>query len=233
MITIRRAQERGHFDHGWLDTYHTFSFADYFDPAFMGFRSLRVINDDTVAGQQGFGTHGHADMEIISYVVSGELTHKDSTGAGGVLYPGDVQHMTAGTGVRHSEFNDSNSPTRFLQIWILPEKRGLTPSYEQTYFKEEERTNALRLIATKDQQDGALKINQDVKLYASLLEPGKSVSFDVAKGRYGWIQVANGSLTVNGKELKKGDGAAITEESKLEITSTGDATAEFLLFDLA
>ena len=233
MITIRRAQERGHFDHGWLDTYHTFSFADYFDPEFMGFRSLRVINDDTVAGQQGFGTHGHADMEIISYVVSGELTHKDSTGAGGVLYPGDVQHMTAGTGVRHSEFNDSNSPTRFLQIWILPEKRGLTPSYEQTYFKEEERTNALRLIAAKDQQDGALKINQDVKLYASLLEPGRSVSFDVAKGRYGWIQVANGSLTVNGKELKKGDGAAISEESKLEITSTGDATAEFLLFDLA
>lgn len=233
MITIRRAQERGHFDHGWLDTYHTFSFADYFDPEFMGFRSLRVINDDTVAGQQGFGTHGHADMEIISYVVSGELTHKDSTGAGGVLYPGDVQHMTAGTGVRHSEFNDSNSPTRFLQIWILPEKRGLTPSYEQTYFKEEERTNALRLIAAKDQQDGALKINQDVKLYASLLEPGKSVSFDVAKGRYGWIQVANGSLTVNGKELKKGDGAAIAEESKIEIISTGDATAEFLLFDLA
>ena len=233
MITIRRAQERGHFDHGWLDTYHTFSFADYFDPEFMGFRSLRVINDDTVAGQQGFGTHGHADMEIISYVVSGELTHKDSTGAGGVLYPGDVQHMTAGTGVRHSEFNDSNSPTRFLQIWILPEKRGLTPSYEQTYFKEEERTNALRLIAAKDQQDGALKINQDVKLYATLLEPGKTVSFDVAKGRYGWIQVANGSLTVNGKELKKGDGAAISEESKLEMTSTGDATAEFLLFDLA
>jgi len=233
MITIRRAQERGHFDHGWLDTYHTFSFADYFDSKFMGFRSLRVINDDTVAGQQGFGTHGHADMEIISYVVSGELTHKDSTGGGGVLYPGDVQHITAGTGVRHSEFNDSNSPTRFLQIWILPEKRGLTPSYEQTYFKEEERTNALRLIAAKDQQDGALKINQDVKLYASLLEPGKSVSFDVAKGRYGWIQVANGSLTVNGKELKKGDGAAISEESKIEITSTDDATAEFLLFDLA
>ena len=233
MITIRRAQERGHFDHGWLDTYHTFSFADYFDPEFMGFRSLRVINDDTVAGQQGFGTHGHADMEIISYIVSGELTHKDSTGAGGVLYPGDVQHMTAGTGVRHSEFNDSNSPTRFLQIWILPEKRGLTPSYEQTYFKEEERTNALRLIAAKDQQDGALKINQDVKLYATLLEPGKTVSFDVAKGRYGWIQVANGSLTVNGKELKKGDGAAISEESKIEITSTDDATAEFLLFDLA
>jgi quercetin 2,3-dioxygenase len=233
MITIRRAQERGHFDHGWLDTYHTFSFADYFDPEFMGFRSLRVINDDTVAGQKGFGTHGHADMEIISYVVSGELTHKDSTGAGGVLYTGDVQHMTAGTGVRHSEFNDSNSPTRFLQIWILPEKRGLTPSYEQTYFKEEERTNALRLIAAKDQQDGALKINQDVRLYTSLLEPGKSVSFDVAKGRYGWIQVANGSLTVNGKELRKGDGAAIAEESKIEITSTGDAIAEFLLFDLA
>ena len=233
MITIRRAQERGHFDHGWLDTYHTFSFADYFDPEFMGFRSLRVINDDTVAGQQGFGTHGHTDMEIISYVVSGELTHKDSTGAGGVLYPGDVQHMTAGTGVRHSELNKSKSPTRFLQIWILPEKRGLTPSYEQTYFKEEERTNALRLIAAKDQQDGALKINQEVRLYASLLEPGKSVSSDVAKGRYGWIQVVNGSVTVNGKELKKGDGAAIAEESKLEITSAGDATAEFLLFDLA
>jgi quercetin 2,3-dioxygenase len=233
MITIRRAQDRGHFDHGWLDTYHTFSFADYFEPDFTGFRSLRVINDDTVAGRQGFGTHGHADMEIITYVIDGELTHKDSTGGGGILYPGDVQHMTAGTGVRHGEFNDSKSPTRFLQIWIVPEKRGLAPSYEQTYFKEEERTNALRLIAARDQRDGALKVNQDLKLYASLLEPGKSISFDIPKSRYAWVQVANGSLRVNGKELKKGDGAAIAEESKLDITSSGDTIAEFLLFDLA
>ncbi len=233
MITVRRSEERGHFDHGWLNTYHTFSFASYYDPDHMGFRSLRVINDDVVAGEQGFGTHGHADMEIITYVLDGELAHRDSTGGGGVLYPGDVQHMTAGTGVRHSEFNNSKSPSRFLQIWIVPEKRGLQPSYEQKYFGEEERTNSLRLIAASDPKDGALKINQDVKLYASLLEAGKSVSYELPKGRYGWIQVAKGSVKVNGQELKKGDGAQISDESKIEVTSSGSETAEFLFFDLA
>src|SRR3569832_1056931 len=194
MITIRKAEERGHFDHGWLNTYHTFSFASYHDPEHMGFRSLRVINDDTVAGQQGFGTHGHADMEIISYVLDGELAHKDTIGQGGILIPGDVQHMSAGSGVRHSEFNNSKSATRFIQIWIIPEKRGLEPGYEQTYFPEEERTNTLRLIAARDPKNGALKINQDVSLFASLLESGKSVSYDLDQNRYGWIQVAKGSV---------------------------------------
>jgi redox-sensitive bicupin YhaK (pirin superfamily) len=233
MITIRKAEERGHFDHGWLNTYHTFSFASYYDPEHMGFRSLRVINDDTVAGEQGFGKHGHADMEIITYVLDGELAHKDSIGDGGVLFPGDVQHMTAGTGVRHSEFNNSRSPSRFIQIWIIPEKQGLKPSYEQTYYPEEERTNNLRLIAAREPQDGALKVHQDVKLYASLLESGKSVAYDLDQKRFSWIQVANGSITVNGKELKKGDGAAISAESNLEIRGTSNERAEFLLFDLA
>ena len=233
MITIRRAEERGHFDHGWLNTYHTFSFASYRDPEQMGFRSLRVINDDTVAGEQGFGTHGHADMEIITYVLDGELAHKDSIGDGGVLIPGDVQHMTAGTGVRHSEFNNSKSPSRFIQIWILPEKRGLAPSYEQTYYAEEERTNHLRLIAARDPKDGALKVHQDIKLFASLLETDNSVAYELDQRRYGWIQVANGSITVNGQDLKAGDGAAISDESRLEIKGTSDERAEFLLFDLA
>jgi quercetin 2,3-dioxygenase len=233
MITIRRAEERGHFDHGWLNTYHTFSFASYYDPEQMGFRSLRVINDDVIAGDQGFGTHGHADMEIITYVLDGELAHKDSTGGGGVLYPGDVQHMSAGSGVRHSEFNNSKSSSRFLQIWIIPEKRGLTPSYEQTYYPEEDRSNRLRLVAAGDPKDGALKINQDVKLYATLLDSGKSVSYEIDKNRYGWIQVAKGSITVNGKTLKTGDGAAIEKESKLDIEGASAERAEFLLFDLA
>jgi quercetin 2,3-dioxygenase len=233
MITIRKAEDRGHFDHGWLNTYHTFSFASYHDPEQMGFRSLRVINDDTVAGKQGFGTHGHADMEIISYVLDGELAHKDSIGKRGVLIPGDVQHMSAGSGVRHSEFNDSKSPTRFIQIWIIPEKPGIKPGYEQTYFPEEERTNNLRLLAARDPQNGALKINQDVSLYASLLESAKSVTYDLDQNRYGWIQVAKGSITVNGKELKAGDGAAIEKESKLEIRGISAERAEFLLFDLA
>lgn len=233
MITIRKAEERGHFDHGWLDTFHTFSFGSYQEPEQMGFRSLRVINDDIIAGSMGFGTHGHADMEIITYVLDGELAHKDSTGGGGVLYPGDVQHMTAGSGVRHSEFNNTKSPARILQVWILPEKRGLTPSYEQKYFTEEERTNGLRLIAAGDPKDGSLKVRQDIKLLASLLEKGKDLTYDLDKKRYGWIQVAKGSVTLNGKALKAGDGAAISDESKLEITGTSDERAEFLLFDLA
>ncbi len=231
MITIRRAEQRGHFDHGWLDTYHTFSFAGYYDPEFMGFRSLRVINDDTVDGEQGFGTHGHNDMEIITYVLEGELAHKDSTGGGGVLYPGDVQHMTAGTGVRHSEFNNSKQKSRFLQIWIIPEKQGLKPGYEQTYFTEESRTNSLKLIAAREPQDGALKVQQDVKLFASLLDAGRSVTYELPKDRHGWLQVAKGTLRLNGQALKQGDGAAISAENRLEITAA--EKAEFLLFDLA
>lgn len=233
MITIRKAGERGHFDHGWLNTYHTFSFGGYYDPESMGFRSLRVINDDIIAGQTGFGTHGHSDMEIITYVLDGELTHKDSTGGGGVLIPGDVQHMTAGSGVRHSEFNDAKAPARILQVWILPEKRGLEPTYEQTYYPEEERTNHLRLVAAGDPKDGALRVHQDIKLFATLLEKGKSVSYDLDSKRYGWIQVAKGSVTVNGQTLVAGDGAAISDETKIEIVGASDDAAEFLLFDLA
>jgi quercetin 2,3-dioxygenase len=233
MITIRKAEERGHFDHGWLDTYHTFSFGSYHEPEQMGFRSLRVINDDIIAGSMGFGTHGHADMEIITYVLDGELAHKDSTGGGGVLIPGDVQHMTAGSGVRHSEFNNTKSPARILQVWILPEKRGLAPSYEQTYYTEEERTNSLRLVAAGDPKDGSLKVHQDIRLFASLLEKGKELTYDLDQNRYGWIQVAKGSVTLNGKVLKAGDGASISNESKLEIAGTSEDRAEFLLFDLA
>jgi redox-sensitive bicupin YhaK (pirin superfamily) len=233
MITIRKAEERGHFNHGWLDTYHTFSFASYHDPEHMGFRSLRVINDDTVAGEEGFGTHGHSDMEIITYVLDGELAHKDSIGEGGILYPGDVQHMTAGSGVRHSEFNNSKSATRFIQIWIIPAQRGLKPSYEQTYYPEEGRTNKLRLVAAGDPTDGALKVHQDIKLFASLLEKGKQVAYDLDENRYGWLQIAKGSVTLNGKALKTGDGTAISKETRLEISGTSDEQAEFLLFDLA
>lgn len=233
MITVRPSHDRGHFDHGWLNTYHTFSFASYYDPDYMGFRSLRVINDDVVKAGSGFGTHPHRDMEIITYMLDGELAHKDSTGAGGVLKPGDVQHMTAGTGVLHSEYNHSDADTRLLQIWLMPESSGLTPSYEQTSFPREEKHNALRLIAARESQDGALRIHQNVKLYASLLDEGKTVSYGFKPGRYGWLQVAKGFLTLNGAELRAGDGAAISGEDKIEITGASGEAAEFLLFDLA
>ncbi len=231
MITIRPASERGHANYGWLDTHYSFSFANYYDPRYMGFRDLRVINDDVIAGENGFGTHGHADMEIITYMLDGELTHRDSSGGGGVLYPGDVQHMSAGSGVRHSEFNNSKSSTHLLQIWITPDKEGIKPSYEQTHFTEEQRANQLRLIAARDNADDALKINQDVKLFASILEAGKSVSYELDSKRHGWLQIAKGSVTLNGRELKQGDGAAISGETKLEIAATDKA--ELLLFDLA
>jgi redox-sensitive bicupin YhaK (pirin superfamily) len=235
MITIRPAKERGHANHGWLDTYHTFSFADYYDPKNVHFRSLRVINEDRVAPGYGFGTHPHNDMEIITYVLEGALAHKDSMGNGSPIVPGEVQRMSAGTGVLHSEFNDSKEEEVHLyQIWIFPEKKGIEPSYEQKFFPDEEKLNRLRVIASAQAEDGAVKINQDVKLFATLLEQGKSVTHTLSNGRSAWIQVASGSVEVNGKRMVAGDGAAVSEEQAVTITGNGSGKkAEVLLFDLA
>ena len=231
MFAMRRAQERGHANHGWLNSYHTFSFGDYYDPQHMGFSNLRVINDDTVSPSGGFGTHGHRDMEIISYVLDGALEHKDSMGNGSVIRPGDVQRMSAGTGVTHSEFNASESePVHFLQMWVLPEKDGLKPSYEQKTFSEEEKRGRLRLIGSRDGRDGSVTIHQNVDLYATLLGEGDSVSHELAKGRKGWIQVARGSVVLNDKQLYPGDGVAI--EGPTAITLTSSSEAEVLLFDM-
>lgn len=232
MIKIRRADERGHANHGWLDTYHTFSFSNYYDPSFMGFRSLRVINEDRVLAGQGFGTHGHRDMEIISYVVSGALAHKDSTGGEEILRPHEVQRMTAGSGIRHSEYNpQTDENVHFLQIWILPEKENLIPGYEQKLFSPEEKQGKLRLVASQTGTDGSVTINQDVSLYASILDKNNEVSHELAEKRHAWIQVIKGSLEVNGETLNISDGAAISEEKLLKIKSLEDQT-EFLLFDL-
>lgn len=229
MITIRRADERGHADHGWLDTYHTFSFADYYDPEHMGFRALRVINEDRVRGGRGFGTHGHRDMEIISYVLEGALGHRDSTGTDGVLRPGEVQRMSAGTGVMHSEMNASErEPVHFLQIWILPERAGITPGYEQKNFDDAQKRGRLRVVASPDARNGSLKIHQDVTVYTTLLD-GEAVTHEFQPGRYGWVQIARGEAEVNGQKLQAGDGAAIADESRVTITGKG---AEVLLFDL-
>jgi quercetin 2,3-dioxygenase len=227
MIRVRRAEDRGHFDHGWLNTYHTFSFADYHDPDFMGFRSLRVINEDRVEPGRGFGTHGHRDMEIISYVLEGELGHGDSMGTGSVIRPGEVQRMSAGTGVMHSEKNASAMPVHFLQIWVLPERHGITPSYEQKAFPASERENRLRLVASHDGRDGSLTIHQDIDLYTTTVRDA-SVTFDFRPNRYGWLQVTRGAVTVNGEELRAGDGAAIEKEPQVTIAGDG----EVLLFDL-
>jgi hypothetical protein len=199
MITVRKAKDRGHADHGWLDSFHTFSFADYYDPRQMGFRALRVINEDRVAAGMGFGTHPHRDMEIVSYVLSGAIQHRDSLGNGEVLRPGEVQRMTAGTGVTHSEFNPSKSePLHFFQIWIQPNRRGLTPGYEQKPFPAEERRGKLRLVVDPDGHDGALRIHQDARIYASLLQAGESVAHPLAAGRGAWVQVARGALEIDG-----------------------------------
>ena len=231
MITIRKAHDRGHFDFGWLDTYHTFSFGDYYDPNFMGFSELRVINEDRVASRTGFPTHGHRDMEIITYVLEGALQHRDSMGNGSVIRPGDVQRMTAGTGVTHSEANPSaTDPVHLLQIWIMPDQYGMRPSYEQKTFADEEKQNQLRLIASKDGLDGSVTINQNANVYASLLEPGKTVRHDLAANRSAWLQLISGSITVNGKQLQPGDGAAINDESSVGII--GLDKSELLLFDL-
>ncbi len=232
MITIRPANQRGGGNHGWLHTKHTFSFADYWDPKWMGFRSLRVINEDRVAPNTGFPTHPHRDMEIITYVLAGKLEHKDSLGTGSVILPGDGQRMSAGSGIRHSEFNPSTTePVHFLQIWIQPERAALPPTYEQKSFPEDEKRGKLRAIASRDAKNGSVKINQDASLYVSLLKPGEEVSHEFAEGRFGWLQVARGAVDVNGKKLTQGDGAAISDEKQLTIKGAEDA--EVLLFDLA
>ncbi len=230
MLTPRPAAERGHYDHGWLDTRHTFSFADYYDPAQMGFRSLRVINEDRVAPGQGFGSHGHRDMEIISYVIEGALGHKDSTGTGSTIRPGDVQRMSAGTGVTHSEMNASRGePVHFLQIWILPEKRGIAPSYEQKHFTDEEKRGKLRLVASPDGADGSVTVHQDVRLFATLLAPGERAGLEIQQGRHAWVQVVRGKVAVNGQTFTAGDGIAISNEPAVALEGDGEA----LIFDLA
>lgn len=232
MINIRRSGERGGGNYGWLDTKYTFSFNTYHDPKFMGFRNLRVINEDWVAANQGFGTHGHANMEIITYVMEGALAHKDSTGGEEVLRPHEVQRMTAGTGIQHSEFNPSETERVHLyQIWILPEKDELAPGYEQTYFAPETKKGKLKLVASPGGDNGSVKINQDVKLYSSILANGEIVSHEIAENRHAWIQIVKGSLDVNGETLNEGDGAAVSAERLLIIKSLADET-EFLLFDL-
>ena len=231
MIKLRPAKERGHANHGWLDSYHTFSFADYQDPDYMGFRNLRVINEDRVQAAQGFGTHSHRDMEIISYVLEGQIEHKDSMGTGSIIQPGDVQRMSAGTGVTHSEFNPAKKELlHFLQIWILPEKTGLKPSYEQRSFNQEEKLNKLCLVASNDAQNGAVKIHQDASLFISLLHRDKKIEHRLKEGRHAWVQVAEGEMTLNGQTLRAGDGVALSEETSL--TLTAKAPAQALLFDL-
>jgi hypothetical protein len=233
MITLRKANERGHADHGWLDSHHTFSFADYYDPTHMGYRALRVINEDRVRPAHGFGTHGHRDMEIVSYVIEGALSHKDSMGTGSTIKPGDVQRMTAGTGVMHSEQNPSKTDgVHFLQIWILPEKKNLTPSYEQRSFSVEDKRGRLKLVGSRDGRDGSVTIHQDVALYAAILGKSEKVSHELAKGRAAYLHVVKGTLTVDGTALEAGDGAKISDQASLTLEGTGDL-AEVLLFDLA
>ncbi len=234
MITIRKSDDRGHFDHGWLDTRHTFSFAGYQDPAHMGFRALRVINEDRVRPGEGFGTHGHRDMEILSYVLSGVLAHRDSSGGGGELRPGEVQRMSAGTGIHHSEFNGSaQEPVHFLQIWLLPDRPGHRPSYEQRAFPEAERRGVLRLVASPDGAESSTTIHQDARVFATLLAPGRTVEHVLAPGRHAWVQVARGAVQVNGVSLSAGDGAAVSAEPLLRLAGAGAEEAELLVFDLA
>jgi redox-sensitive bicupin YhaK (pirin superfamily) len=231
MIAVRKAEDRGASRISWLDSKHTFSFSDYYDPQNMGFRSLRVINDDTVAPAGGFGTHGHRDMEIITYVLDGALEHADSLGTGSVIRPGDVQKMSAGSGIRHSEFNHSKTdPVHFLQIWIVPDRGGVQPSYEQINFSREAKLGKLLLVGSNEKRDGLIHIQQDAKLYVTVLEGEQRVEHTLAKGRHAWVHVARGAVHANGQLLKDGDGAAITEESKIEISAAPGG--EVLLFDL-
>ena len=238
MISVRKASDRGHAAHGWLDSFHTFSFADYHDPAQMGFGALRVINEDRVEAGAGFPTHGHRDMEIISYVLEGAIAHKDSMGTGAELRPGEVQRMSAGTGVTHSEFNASKTEgLHFLQIWIVPNVRGAAPTYEQKMFGDERR-GKLRVVVSPDGRDGSLSILQDATVFATILAQGQTVEHSLAHGRRAWVQVARGEATLNGTKLAQGDGAAITNEAKLALTGAGGASGtsgetELLLFDLA
>jgi redox-sensitive bicupin YhaK (pirin superfamily) len=234
MITIRRSGERGHADHGWLFARHSFSFAGYHDRAHMHFRELRVINEDIVQPARGFGRHAHHDMEIFTYILAGALEHQDSLGHRGVIRPGDVQRMSAGTGVEHSETNPSpTDPVHLLQIWIFPERAGLEAGYEQKHFPAADRRGRLRLVASRDAREGSLTIHQDASVYASLLGAGQSVTHAMQPGRGAYLQLARGSVTVNGESLRAGDGAAIEQESSVEIAQAGAEEAEFLLFDLA
>lgn len=232
MITIRKAEDRGHFNHGWLDTYHTFSFDRYHDPRHMSFGNLRVINEDRVAPGHGFPTHSHRDMEIITYVLKGGLAHQDSMGNGSIIKPGEVQRMTAGTGVAHSEANPSaTEPVHLLQIWIMPNARNLEPGYEQKMYSDELKQGKLCLIASEDGRDGSVTIHQDADVYAVRLDPGQQVIHSLESKRKAWVQVARGAVTVNGVELEQGDGAAISDEDTIEIT--GRESSEVLLFDMA
>ena len=232
MIQIRKSDERGHANHGWLDTHFTFSFSDYYDPTHVHFRTLRVMNDDRVAGGGGFPMHPHRDMEIVTYVLEGALEHRDSMGHGSVIKPGDVQYMSAGTGVTHSEFNASQTePVHLYQIWMFPEKQGLKPAYGQKNFSATEKRGKLRLLVSADGRDGSLKIRQDNELYASLLRKDETVRHDLKPDRHAYVQVARGSVTLNGNQLDEGDGAAISQEKAVELTGVKDA--EVLLFDLA
>ncbi len=232
MITLRPAEQRGHANHGWLDSYHSFSFASYYDPEHMGFSSLRVINEDHVAPGTGFGTHSHQDMEIITYVLKGALQHKDSMGNSSIIRPGEVQRMSAGTGVSHSENNPSQTePVHLLQIWILPNKTGIEPGYEQKTFSPAEKQGSLRLVASPDGREGSVTVHQDAFLYVSVLDPAGSVRHTLAPGRKAYLQVARGGIDLNGLSLKQGDAARITAEREIVLTATDKA--EILLFDLA
>lgn len=231
-MQVIRSQERGFADHGWLKSYHSFSFANYYNPNMMGFRALRVINDDKIAGGMGFGTHPHNDMEIVTYVMQGELQHKDSMGNGSIIRPGEVQRMSAGTGIQHSEFNASRTDeAHLLQIWILPDRRGHTPSYEQTKFPEAERQGKLRLVVSNNGREGSVTVHQDVSVYASLLSEGETLQYTLPAGRHAWLQVARGALTVNGVALTAGDAVTLSAPGTLDIQ--GGKGGEFLLFDLA
>jgi redox-sensitive bicupin YhaK (pirin superfamily) len=231
MLRIRRAGERGHARHGWLESFHTFSFADYHDPQHMGFRDLRVINEDRVQPGQGFGSHGHRNMEILTCVLAGALAHRDSLGHGSTIRPGDVQRMSAGTGVTHSEHNASDSePVHFLQIWILPEREGLAPGYEQRHFDAAARSGALRLIASRDGRGGSLTLQQDVDVYATLLAPQQPVALALRPGRHAWVQLARGAVLLNGSALEAGDGAALSDEARVALAAR--TPSELLVFDL-
>jgi redox-sensitive bicupin YhaK (pirin superfamily) len=231
MFQVRKATDRGHFNHGWLDTYHTFSFGDYHDPDYMGFRALRVINEDRVAAGTGFGMHGHRDMEIVTYVLSGAVEHKDSMGNGETLRPGELQRMSAGSGIRHSEFNPSASdPVHLYQIWLLPRTKGIEPSYEQKAFPASARNGKWQLVAAPDGADGSLKIHQDAQILLATLQAGESVNHVLASGRHAWLQVLRGSVDVNGTRLATSDAVAVSNEPQL--TVAGTEPAEVMLFDL-
>jgi redox-sensitive bicupin YhaK (pirin superfamily) len=231
MMIVRPREERGHADHGWLDSHHSFSFADYHDPRHMGFRTLRVINEDRVEPGRGFGTHPHRDMEIVSYVLEGGIQHRDSMGTGSVIRPGDVQRMSAGTGVTHSEFNASKTdPVHFLQIWLMPSQRGIAPGYEQKTFSVEDKQGRLRVVASPNGRDGSVQVNTDATLYAGVFGEGERAELELPAGRHAWVQVARGNVRVNGTELREGDGASLSEESR--VTVEGTSGGEVLVFDL-